>query len=184
MQVAPSKPPPLQFLAGEFVISAGCVLFRHNPDSPSNGLEVCILRHLDKDQYTLPKGRKDRGETIEAAAARETFEETGYKCSLWPNRIPTRAPAPGVNNVHTVEVVDNLVEPIAVTIRQPDGKVIFWYIALVEEGVEKQEGTQMESENYKSEFLAVNRALDILTSQSDREIVKKAYDIVVQKGRL
>ncbi|PPQ82495.1 hypothetical protein CVT24_005899, partial [Panaeolus cyanescens] len=66
----------------------------HPPHPHTNpNLQICILRHLTKPNvFILPKGRKDRGEPIERTAIRETYEETGYKCRLWPLRMATRAP--------------------------------------------------------------------------------------------
>ncbi|KAF8200128.1 hypothetical protein BJ912DRAFT_948032 [Pholiota molesta] len=146
----------LQYLSGNFIISAGSILFRKRPSAEpdSSALEICILHHLTEDEWLLPKGRKDRGETIEQAAIRETYEETGYPCHLWP------------------QLVDDITEPVAVTIRdlgEGRAKLIFWYIALAEDGAEKVAGSQMENENFESAFL------DIPT---DREVVQQAVDIV------
>jgi 8-oxo-dGTP pyrophosphatase MutT (NUDIX family) len=60
-------------------------------------LEACILWHSERSEYLLPKGRKDRGESLEQTALRETFEETGYPCKLLPVDMVTRAPEPGVS---------------------------------------------------------------------------------------
>ena len=176
--MAAPRYPTEQYIAGDFVISAGCILFRHNPSSSL--LEICILHHLDRHEWLLPKGRKDRGESIEQAALRETYEETGYRCMLWPQRIPTRAPAPGVDNVYRTQIVDDLVEPIGVTIRHLSKgvKVIFWFIAKVEDGVDKVNGTQMATENFDSTFVDAEEAADRLTFESDREIVRRALEVV------
>ena len=176
--MAAPRYPTQQHFAGDFVISAGCVLFRHNPSS--SALEICILHQLSRDEWLLPKGRKDRGESIEQAALRETYEETGYRCELWPQRMPTRAPAPGVDNVFRREIVEDLVEPIGVTIRHLSRRVklIFWFIAKVEDGVDKVDGTQMATENFDSIFLGAKEAADRLTFESDREIVRRALDLV------
>ena len=177
--MAAPRYPTNQYLAGSFVVSAGSILFRIK--QPTKQLEICILHQLTRDEWLLPKGRKDRGEAIEEAALRETYEETGYRCSLWPQRMATRAPAPGVNNVHRSEVAEGLVEPMAVTIRDlREGKIkmIFWFIALVENGVEKVEGSQMENENFDSIFFDAKAAIERLTFQSDREVAQKAFDIV------
>ncbi|KAF8956836.1 NUDIX hydrolase domain-like protein [Flammula alnicola] len=183
--MAAPRYPTRQFLAGDFIISAGSILFRRN--ASSNKLEVCVLHQLIKDEWLLPKGRKDRGETVEQAAVRETYEETGYACRLWPQRMPTRAPAPGVCDVHATEVVDGLVEPVSVTIRELGKgkmKMIFWYISLVEDGVEKVEDSQMENEHFDSKFLEAKAAVARLTFQSDRDVVKQALDIVEAKGSI
>jgi len=177
--MAAPRYPTQQYLAGFFVISAGCVLFRHNPSSKA--LEICILHHLRRDEWLLPKGRKDRGETIEEAALRETYEETGFKCKFWPQKMPTRAPAPGVDNVHTTQIVDNLVEPIGITIRdlgKGATKIIFWFIAKAEDGVQKVDGTQMATENFDSMFVDAQEAAGRLTFESDRDIVRRAVALV------
>jgi 8-oxo-dGTP pyrophosphatase MutT (NUDIX family) len=177
--MAAPRYPTQQYLAGDFVISSGCVLFRNNPSSKA--LEICILHHLRRDEWLLPKGRKDRGETIEQAALRETYEETGFKCSLWPQRMPTRAPAPGVDNVFTTQIVENLVEPIGITIRnlsKGDIKIIFWFIAQAEVGVDKVHGTQMATEAFDSIFVDAQEAAGRLTFESDREIVRRALALV------
>lgn len=95
--------------------------------------------------------------------------------------MATRAPVPGVNNTHPVEVAEGLVEPMAVTIRdlrEGQIKVIFWFITVVENGVERVEGSQMEGENFDSIFLDAKVAIERLTFQSDRELAQKAFDIV------
>jgi 8-oxo-dGTP pyrophosphatase MutT (NUDIX family) len=169
--------PSTQFLAGQFVISAGSVLFRH---SQSNTLEVCLLYNTTKREWLLPKGRKDRGEAIEMTAVRETFEETGYACELWPQRMATRAPIPGVNCKDFVDMGDDLIEPIAITVRdlgEKGLKVIWWYITLAEEG-EKVQGTQTESETFDSTFVDAASAVERLSFQGDRDVVKQALDIV------
>jgi len=177
--MAASRYPTSQYLAGNFVISAGSVLFRLK--QPTGQLEICILHQLTRDEWLLPKGRKDRGESIEEAAVRETYEESGYRCTLWPQRMATQAPVPGINNTHRVQMAEELVEPMAVTIRElREGKIkmIFWYITVVENGMEKVEGSQMEGENFDSIFLDAKVAIERLTFQSDREVTQKAFDIV------
>ncbi len=57
--------------------SAGLLLFRQGND----GLEVLIVHasgpYNRKAPYGIPKGEPDAGEALEAAARRETLEETG-----------------------------------------------------------------------------------------------------------
>lgn len=186
--MAASHYPTTQYLAGNFVLSAGSILFRRAQPIESavrtgaSAFEICILHEMTKDEWLLPKGRKDRGETLEQTAVRETYEETSYPCRLWPQRMPTRAPAPGVSNIHRTQIVDDITEPLAVTVRdlrQGRTKLIFWYIALAEEGAEKVARSQMENENFESHFVDTETALRRLTFQSDRDIVQQAIDIVI-----
>ncbi|KAG5635106.1 hypothetical protein H0H81_012435 [Sphagnurus paluster] len=174
--------PTQQYLTGDFVISAGSVLFRKTTTLEEK-LEICIVHStgFGRDEWLLAKGRKDRGESLEQAAVRETFEETGYPCALWPQRMATRAPAPGVNDsADVVAVADGLVEPIAITMRDLGAKgtkIIWWYITLAT-GEQRVEGTQAEYEAFEPCFLEPQVAIEQLTFQKDREIVKKAWEIV------
>ena len=168
------------FLTGDFVISAGCVLFRRSPDA-SRTLQICLI-HASRDRWLLPKGRKDVGESIDVTAARETYEETGYVCELVPVHMPTRAPIPGdTRNVATVR--ENIREPIAISTRDvvkgTVKKLIWWFVGRVKRGSEeKVEGTQMAGESYESHFLDVAEALDRLSFPGDREVATLAARIV------
>ncbi|KAF8069184.1 NUDIX hydrolase domain-like protein [Lyophyllum atratum] len=177
--MAAPRYPSTQYLPGEFVISAGSILFRKT--QVDGGLQICLVHSMDRDEWLLPKGRKDRGESLAAAAVRETFEETGYPCALWPQRMPTRAPLPGVNDYADVAAIgDDLIEPVAVTVRdlgEKGAKIIWWYITLVT-GEERVEGTLAEYEVFESHFLEPGAAIERLTFQKDRELVRKVWDIV------
>ncbi|KAF8590731.1 hypothetical protein K439DRAFT_1381505 [Ramaria rubella] len=175
--MAASTFPTTQYFSPNFVLTAGAVLFRRSP----RGLEVCILHHLTKNHWLLAKGRKDRGESLEVTALRETFEETGYPCRFMSGlTMWTRAPLAGSNEKDTAALVANATEPFAVTSRDVGpGSVKFtwWYIAETT-GAPKQEGTQTESECFASEFFDVKTAVRRLTFASDREVVEKAVRIV------
>lgn len=113
-----------------FVVSAGCLLFRL---VDGVDLQLCILYNARRGIWVLPKGRKDCGESIEAAALRETFEETGYSCEFLPCTLETRAPLPGVD-LHPSQVltVERATEPFVVTTQQMKNgamKFIWWFIA-------------------------------------------------------
>ena len=43
---------------------------------------ICLVHRPRYDDWTLPKGKLDRGETFEDAALREVWEETGLRCRL------------------------------------------------------------------------------------------------------
>jgi 8-oxo-dGTP diphosphatase len=46
------------------------------------GVEICVVHRPRYDDWSLPKGKLDRGETFEQAALREVLEETGLRCRL------------------------------------------------------------------------------------------------------
>ncbi len=43
---------------------------------------VLVVHRLRYDDWSLPKGKLEEGETFEQAALREVLEETGYACAL------------------------------------------------------------------------------------------------------
>ncbi len=63
------------------VVAAGAVLWRPGPDGRP---EVAIAHRPRYDDWSLPKGKLDRGETPPAAAVRELAEETGFAAQLGP----------------------------------------------------------------------------------------------------
>ncbi|MBA2274615.1 MAG: NUDIX hydrolase [Actinobacteria bacterium] len=59
--------------------AAGGVLWRPQPDgNPAGGVEVALVHRPRYDDWTLPKGKLNPGESDLAAALREIEEETGY----------------------------------------------------------------------------------------------------------
>lgn len=161
-----------------FVVSAGCLLFRL---VDGVDLQLCILYNTRQGKWVLPKGRKDCGESIEATALRETFEETGYSCEFLPCTLETRAPLPGVD-LHPSKVltVEHATEPFAVTTQQMKNgamKFIWWFIARPTSS-EKVLDTQTNSEAYDSHFVSIDDAVGRLSNQEDRETAAKARQII------
>ena len=62
--------------ADDFVLSSGTITV------DCSRCLVLLLYFTPKGEYLRPKGRKDVGETLPAAAVRETTEESGYHCQL------------------------------------------------------------------------------------------------------
>ncbi|MFD4671743.1 NUDIX domain-containing protein [Lentzea sp. NPDC058450] len=58
--------------------AAGAVLWR----DADGDVEVAVVHRQRYDDWSLPKGKLDHGETIPACAAREVLEETGYSAVL------------------------------------------------------------------------------------------------------
>jgi len=51
---------------------------------------VLVVHRPRYDDWSLPKGHVDPGETFEQAALREVFEETGVRCQLHEELEPAR----------------------------------------------------------------------------------------------
>jgi 8-oxo-(d)GTP phosphatase len=60
------------------VHAAGAVLWRESAGRP----EVALVHRPRYDDWSLPKGKLDSGETVAHAAVREVAEETGLSCVL------------------------------------------------------------------------------------------------------
>jgi len=72
---------------------------------------VCLVHRPRYDDWSLPKGKLDRGETFEQAALREVEEETGLVCELGDELAPTeyhdRKGRPKVVRYWRMDVVDD-----------------------------------------------------------------------------
>jgi 8-oxo-(d)GTP phosphatase len=66
--------------ANKAVLAAGAVLWRSNGDPSAP--EVAIIHRPRYDDWSLPKGKVDPGETEPVTAVREVHEETGYSSIL------------------------------------------------------------------------------------------------------
>lgn len=67
-------------MTGEVIEAAGGVLWRDG----DGGREYAVIHRPKYDDWTLPKGKLDPGETHEQAALREVAEETGFSADLGP----------------------------------------------------------------------------------------------------
>lgn len=71
------------------VEAAGGVVWRRadgkdGKDGKDGEIEALLVHRPRYDDWSLPKGKLDPGETHEAAALREVEEETGLRCRLGP----------------------------------------------------------------------------------------------------
>lgn len=146
-----------------------------------------------RNEWLLPKGRKDRGESLQDTALRETFEETGFPPKLLPVRMYTRAPDPSVNLKDGAPgvIVGACTEPFANALRfvgPRNVKLVYWFVACVDEDskwkrdaegdIARVEDTMTDSECFESEWVDAQAAEDRLTFENDREIVRTAIALV------
>jgi 8-oxo-dGTP pyrophosphatase MutT (NUDIX family) len=172
--------PTEQFPSSHFLLSGGSILFAstHAP------LRVCLIYHHARGEWLLPKGRKDRGESVTVAAVSETFEETGYPCELLPLDLVTRAPAAGAQTADTAMAAGGSEEPSMVTLRRTkeDGiQILSWFATVCTAGADKvvgAQGLQTEVEDYESAFFEVDEAMRVATFQVDRDVIGRAVELV------
>ena len=65
--------------------AAGAVLWR----DADGDVEVAVVHRQRYDDWSLPKGKLDPGESDEECALREVEEETGLRCALGPELTST-----------------------------------------------------------------------------------------------
>lgn len=182
--MATSRYPTTNLSATAFVESSGVVLFRRLTR------EVAVLHHLARQEYLLPKGRRNIGESRAAAAIRECGEETGLVCRLVPVTLRTRCPpqdeVPGVHTPDEARVFANVAgEAFMLTVRDLEPvwgaghgrKMISWFIGEVVEA----DGDVLRAGPGESEFevkwCTFEDVCEQLTFLQDREIVRAALEI-------
>ena len=165
-----------QYTSEAFVESVGAVLFHLSRQ------EVCVLHLLNRDEYVLAKGRRNCGESRKDTAVRELMEESGFSCRLLHVDMSTRAPPA----VETEQLGDEarfytgICEPFNLQVRRlGEGgvKLIWWYIAAVNEDQPFNEELQ-EGQRFAVEFYSYTDFLEKLTFQMDRDMVRRAINIV------
>ncbi len=132
-------------------ISAGGVIF-------NNKNQVLVLQRKNGN-WVLPKGHIEKGENIEETAIREVKEETGIKA-----KIITYI---GEINYHAH----------ATESHPEEDKKVFWFLMEALSSDIKVE----EKIFIQGKFLSVEDAIDILTFPLEKEILKKAYNLLIMK---
>lgn len=121
------------------------------------------------------------GESRHRAALWEVQEETGFACHMLPLAMETRAPPAveegGGDSPDEPRFDKEATEPFGLSCRRLDGarglKVIWWYIAAVDEAV----GVEVGEAQFRARLVGFGEALGLLTLEQDREIVRRAIKI-------
>ncbi|MEU1210336.1 bifunctional NUDIX hydrolase/histidine phosphatase family protein [Nocardia sp. NPDC005825] len=106
------------------ILAAGAVLWRHAPGT--GAVEIALVHRPKYDDWSLPKGKLDPGETPVITAVREVTEETGLNSRLGRYLGHVTYPIPGHRKLKRVdywaaEVVDGAFES------NSEVDVLHWY---------------------------------------------------------
>ncbi|KAJ7054715.1 NUDIX hydrolase domain-like protein [Mycena amicta] len=198
----PPPPPPMSnwstaavpdsiFADDNFLLGAGMVIFQQN----THNLKVVLCYEKEKKYWFLPKGRKDVGESLEEAALREAYEESGYRVEPLPLLTQTHAPSPPSDEYRRQR--PNC-EPIMITMSAyprrrfrngqvgPPGEYLsFWYVGTIPIDAVRQEGTGMPDEiNYESHLLSPHEAYEKLRFDGEAKVVNYAVALYNHTSRV
>ncbi|MGI9667609.1 MAG: NUDIX hydrolase [Acidimicrobiia bacterium] len=140
------EPPP-----NESIWAAGCVVGRHRKDGTPEFLLVHRPRY---DDWSLPKGKIDKGEGFLDGALREVREETGVR---------------GEN--------PRLVGTVAYDTKNGNPKVVRWWL------VDAGRGSFVpNSEVDRIKWVSFKKGLKKLTYRNDREVLDRANDMFLSRS--
>jgi 8-oxo-dGTP pyrophosphatase MutT (NUDIX family) len=127
----------------ELVRAAGGVILRQG----RGGRQELLLVHRPRyDDWTLPKGKANRGESDEACAVREVEEETGLRCELG-------------DEVAVSEYEDSAGRP----------KRVRYFAMTPPEGVKAAPQNEIDAVRW----LALDDAMESLTYARDRDVIRR-----------
>ncbi|KAF2214042.1 hypothetical protein CERZMDRAFT_38669 [Cercospora zeae-maydis SCOH1-5] len=148
-------------LASHFVISCGTVTL------DLERAKILLIRWRKTNEVLLPKGRKNINESLQDAALRETWEETGHKAVMLPTALPTLATDQG-------ERILSHREPIAVSQRMNNDvlKIIFWFSAASDSTKCDHDRPIQEDEDFETIWASLLEYESLLTFEDDRRIAR------------
>ncbi|OTB04729.1 hypothetical protein M426DRAFT_22616 [Hypoxylon sp. CI-4A] len=158
----------------QFVEACGAVVF----DTSTEPKEILLLYYGAKDEWLLPKGRRNCDETRKDTVTREVLEETGYTIKLFPLTMSTRAPSmlESADVKDVARTYESLTEPFILDVRDlGEGKgvkLVWWFIAEV--GSFAGDGEPQ----FEPKFFPCDQAIERLTFKNDRDVLAKALELM------
>jgi 8-oxo-dGTP diphosphatase len=134
-------------MTGGVVQAAGAILWREVDEEE---IEIAVVHRPRYNDWSIPKGKLDRGETHISAAFREVLEETGYRSKFGP-----------------------FLGAIKYTTDDVEKEVQYW--AAQANALADQKPSQEEVDELR--WLNPLDAMNILTNSSDRNILERFIEI-------
>ncbi len=128
-------------LFSDVIEAAGGLLWRETPD----GREIALVHRPQYDDWCLPKGKRDPGESWQQTALREIEEETCCKADLSSFAGSTAYSVKGVAKI-----------------------VLYWEMSLVEEKL-----FEPDKEVDKLIWLPIKEAIDKLDYENEKAILRE-----------
>jgi 8-oxo-dGTP pyrophosphatase MutT (NUDIX family) len=162
------------------------------PRLPQEYNLVHIVKRRNGEKM-LAKGRKDVNEAIADAAARESFEETGYKNAIIELPIPSLAP--GARDIpNNKEAIGMTLNVDSYCRREENIKVqkfVFWFVSEVlldAEGkpVQRVEGTQLAYEDYEVQEMSLEDSLAPggISNSAHRQMVELTKSLLLKRSEM
>ncbi|KAJ0163023.1 hypothetical protein CTA2_3631 [Colletotrichum tanaceti] len=169
------------FPSHKFIISCGTVTV------DMRARRILLIYNKRHRIYQLPKGRKNIGEDLLAAALRETREETGVEARSVALRLRTRATragGPPESPEVSEEVADT--EPVAVC-HYPDPasgamKMVFYFVAEGSCDLAQEGWTGEDRIKFDVVWVEIAAAADMLAFKEDGMVVDKALEDLRASG--
>ncbi|CAA7262029.1 unnamed protein product [Cyclocybe aegerita] len=169
----------------DFMLGAGMVLIQRRTH------KIVVVHETRKDYWFFPRGRKDVGESLEQAALREAYEESGYRAQFLP--LINRTHQPTSPQVHDYDSYYNT-EPVFMSLtswrprRRRNGTMeryggeylTTWYAGMIEEDAVAETGTGMPDEqDYQSHVLPFDEA-ERLVFGVERQILFYVWEMYIE----
>ena len=175
----PSRFPTTNYPSTHLLESSGAIPFIL---STRQIVLISRTRH-NETEYFLAKGRRNIGESRLVNALREVREETGYTCLPLPvllhTRLCPREEVVGVFTPDKVRCFEDAVEPFMTSLRgigTGQVKVIWWFVAKVDEGISVEEVNDTEVSGVQA--FGYEEAVTRCTFESDRKVLRRGIKLV------
>ncbi|KAK4237593.1 hypothetical protein C8A03DRAFT_44567 [Achaetomium macrosporum] len=152
-------------------LSTGAVLVRLSTD------EICVLHDRERHEYVLPYTSRSYIERPRDTAMRTATESTGFRCHLPVVNLLTHV---GSTITKRAGMSHGIPEPFTLQIChvEDDQVQVIWRFVVEVDEKQPQSEFRLHKKRYAVEFYSYADVHSKLTIQLDREMVRKAIDVL------